>query len=145
MYTQYPFRDNLYWCGPTEPLFSPREKMKVVLHLGRFYWYYILMLLVPVVSAERDIFSDKIKELKLIFIVHCTCIMKFYLHSEILLECWIHITVTVCVFVRHLFSFYPFYFDFQCTHYFWRFFRFLFMEHKQDYRVTSLKDAKVCF
>jgi len=53
--------------------------------------------------------------------------------------------VTVCVFVRHLFSFYPFYFDFHSAHYFLRVFRFLFMEHKQDYSVTSVKDVKVCF
>jgi hypothetical protein len=33
----------------------------------------------------------------------------------------------------------------QRTHYFWRVFRFLFMEHKQDYSVTSVKDVKVCF
>jgi hypothetical protein len=33
----------------------------------------------------------------------------------------------------------------QRTHYFWRVFRFLFMEHKQDYSMTSVKDVKVCF
>ena len=33
----------------------------------------------------------------------------------------------------------------QRTHYFWRVFRFLFMERKQDYNVTSVKHVKVCF
>jgi hypothetical protein len=33
----------------------------------------------------------------------------------------------------------------QRTHYFWRVFRFLFMEQKQDYSVTSVKDVEVCF
>jgi hypothetical protein len=53
--------------------------------------------------------------------------------------------VTVCVFVCHLFSFYPFYFDFHSARIIFDVsFRFLFMEHKQDYSVTSVKDAKVC-
>jgi hypothetical protein len=33
----------------------------------------------------------------------------------------------------------------QRMHYFLRVFRFLFMEHKQDYSVTSVKDVKICF
>jgi hypothetical protein len=33
----------------------------------------------------------------------------------------------------------------QCTHYFWRVFRFLFLERKQDSNVTSVKNVKVCF
>jgi hypothetical protein len=33
----------------------------------------------------------------------------------------------------------------QRTHYFWRVLRFLFMERKQDYNVTSVKNVKVCF
>ena len=48
--------------------------------------------------------------------------------------------VTVCVFVLSILFLYP-----QRTHYFWRVFGFLFMEHKQDYSVTSVKDVKVCF
>ena len=44
------------------------------------------------------------------------------------------------VFVLSILFWFP-----QCTHYFWRVFRFLFMEHKQDYSVTSVKDVKVCF
>jgi hypothetical protein len=48
--------------------------------------------------------------------------------------------VTVCVFVLSILFWFS-----QRTHYFWRVFRFLFMEHKQDYSVTSVKDVKVCF
>ena len=44
------------------------------------------------------------------------------------------------VFVLSILFWFP-----QCTHYFLRVFRFLFMEHKQDYSVTSVKDVKVCF
>ena len=44
------------------------------------------------------------------------------------------------VFVLSILFWFP-----QCTHYFWRVFRFLFMEHKQDYSVTFVKDVKVCF
>jgi hypothetical protein len=44
------------------------------------------------------------------------------------------------VFVLSILCWFP-----QRTHYFWRVFRFLFMEHKQDYSVTSVKDVKVCF
>ena len=42
--------------------------------------------------------------------------------------------VTVCVFVSSILFGFP-----QRTHYFWRVFRFLFMERKQDYNVTSVK------
>jgi ribosomal protein S27E len=35
--------------------------------------------------------------------------------------------------------FHPFYFDFQCTRYFWHVFRFLFMERKRDSNVTCQK------
>ena len=44
------------------------------------------------------------------------------------------------VFVLSILFWFP-----QRTHYFWFVFRFLFMEHKQDYSVTSVKDVKVCF
>ena len=44
------------------------------------------------------------------------------------------------VFVLSILFWFP-----QCTHYFWRVFRFPFMENKQDYSVTSVKDVKVCF
>jgi hypothetical protein len=44
------------------------------------------------------------------------------------------------VFVLSILFWFP-----QCTHCFWHVFRFLFMEHKQDYSVTSVKDVKVCF
>ena len=44
------------------------------------------------------------------------------------------------VFVLSILFWFP-----QRTHYFWRVFRILFMEHKQDYSVTSVKDVKVCF
>jgi hypothetical protein len=44
------------------------------------------------------------------------------------------------VFVLSILFWFP-----QCTHYFWRVFRFLFLEHKQDCSVTSVKDVKVCF
>ena len=48
------------------------------------------------------------------------------------------------VFVLSILFWYP-----QRKHYFWRIFRFLFMEHKQDYsmtiKLTSVKDVKVCF
>jgi hypothetical protein len=40
------------------------------------------------------------------------------------------------VFVLSILFWFP-----QLTHYFWRVFRFLFMEHKQDYSVTSVKDV----
>jgi hypothetical protein len=39
-----------------------------------------------------------------------------------------------CVFVSSILFWFP-----QRTHYFWRVFRFLFMERKQDYNVTSVK------
>jgi hypothetical protein len=56
------------------------------------------------------------------------------------------IIVTVCVFVRHLFSFYPFYFDFHSARIIFDVSSgFYLMEHKQDYSVTSVKDVKVCF
>ena len=45
-----------------------------------------------------------------------------------------------CVFVSSILFWFP-----QRTHYFWRVFRFLFMERKQDYNVTSVKHVKVCF
>ena len=45
-----------------------------------------------------------------------------------------------CLFVSSILFWFP-----QRTHYFWRVFRFLFMEHKQDYNVTSVKNVKVCF
>ena len=44
------------------------------------------------------------------------------------------------VFVLSILFWFP-----QRTHYFWRVFRFPFMEHKQDYSATSVKDVKVCF
>jgi hypothetical protein len=46
---------------------------------------------------------------------------------------------------RTCFRFIHFFLFPQRTHYFWRVFRFLFMEHKQDYSVASVKDVKVCF
>ena len=56
------------------------------------------------------------------------------------------IIVTVCVFVRHLFSFYPFYFDFHSARIiFYVSSVSIFMERKQDYNVTSVKNVKVCF
>ena len=48
--------------------------------------------------------------------------------------------VTVCVFASSILFLFP-----QRTHYFWRVSRFLFMERKQDYNVTSVKNVKVCF
>ena len=48
--------------------------------------------------------------------------------------------VTVCVFVSSILFWFP-----QCTHYFWRIFRFLFLERKQDYNVTSVKNVQGCF
>ena len=44
------------------------------------------------------------------------------------------------VFVLSILFWFP-----QRTHYFWRVFRILFMERKQDYNVTSAKNVKVCF
>ena len=44
------------------------------------------------------------------------------------------------VFVLSILFWFP-----QRTHYFWRILRFLFMECKQDYNVTSVKNVKVCF
>ena len=41
---------------------------------------------------------------------------------------------------RYVFSYHPFP---QRTHYFWRVFRFLFMERKQDYNVTSVKNVSL--
>jgi hypothetical protein len=43
-----------------------------------------------------------------------------------------------CVFVSSILFWFP-----QRTHYFWRVLRFLFMERKQDYNVTSVKNVKV--
>jgi Na+-translocating ferredoxin:NAD+ oxidoreductase RnfD subunit len=48
--------------------------------------------------------------------------------------------ITVCVFASSILFLFP-----QRTHYFWRVSRFLFMERKQDYNVTSVKNVKVCF
>ena len=62
------------------------------------------------------------------------------------ISCPEHHIVTVFVFVCLVFSYHPFYFDFHSARIiFLRVFRFLFMEHKQDYNVTSVKNVKVCF
>jgi hypothetical protein len=45
-----------------------------------------------------------------------------------------------CLFVSSILFWFPL-----RTHYFWRVLWFLFMERKQDYNVTSVKNVKVCF
>jgi hypothetical protein len=45
-----------------------------------------------------------------------------------------------CLFVSSILFWFP-----QRTHCFWRVLRFLFMERKQDYNVTSVKNVKICF
>jgi 1-acyl-sn-glycerol-3-phosphate acyltransferase len=44
------------------------------------------------------------------------------------------------VFVLSILFWFP-----QCTRYFWRIFRFLFLERKQDSNVTSVKNVQGCF
>jgi hypothetical protein len=51
---------------------------------------------------------------------------------------WNLYIVTVCVFVSPILFWFP-----QRTHYLWHVLRFLFMERKQDYNVTSVKNVKV--
>jgi hypothetical protein len=44
------------------------------------------------------------------------------------------------VFVSSILFWFP-----QCTHYFWRVFRFLFLERKQDSNLTSVENVQGCF
>jgi hypothetical protein len=89
------------------------------------------------VKSNYSIFASF--NFKTIFFSIKICRQEFFRTSNLI--------ITVCVFVCHVFLYHQFYFDFHSARIIFDvssgFYKF--MERKQDYNVTSVKNVKVCF